>query len=102
MEKDLINGLYGGRAYGKTHRQNVAEIISKHELGPELFETDAMYRSCVEAIARGEDPLKLLAEVCVARKKAVDQYIKHAEICPKPMVYLFDNGTGYKSPTLKT
>ena len=100
MEKDLINGMYGGRAYGKTHRQKVDEIISKHESGTELYQTDPMYRSCVEAIARGEDPLKLLAEVCIARKEAVDYHIKHMELCPQPKVYVLPDGTAYQSPKI--
>lgn len=57
------------------YKSDVNHILSTHPKAPELFNTSAFYRSAVECIIRGADPLNLLAESCVNNEKLTQKYI---------------------------
>ena len=62
-------------------KDRIHSLVIKTEKGEEMFQTDPVFRNCIEVIARGGDPIKVLANVCEMLNNQNNVFIDHMKKC---------------------
>lgn len=59
----------------------IKSLVLKIDKGEEMFRTDPVFRNSIEVIARGADPIKVLANICEMLQNQNKAFIEHMKAC---------------------
>jgi len=68
----------------KNRTEKTIELVNKVPNGKELFKTNPTFNACIQAIVRGEDPVKLIGQVCQQMEDLRMSFEMHIVNSPTP------------------